>query len=162
MAHFDFIRFFMIFILFLCLIFSAVIFFIKMYFYKKMKDDGEDVRIFSKGFMAVGIILLIPYSIIIAYQLIDFFKGMDNNLFPMIATIYLPAWFISSVCLVGNNSMVIGAKRYFYSDIQKIELNNTTYIITMADGRVKKPAVMFGREKLNEELKKIQPKLMTN
>ena len=162
MTNFDYSEFLMILVFFLCLIFSAVIFAIKMYFHKKMKDDGEDVRIFSKGFMAVGIILLIPYSIIITYQLIDFFKGMVSNLFPMIATIYLPAWFISSVCLVGNNSMVIGAKRYFYCDIQKIEKKYSTYIITMADGTVKKPAVMFGREKLNEELKKIQPKLMTN
>ena len=153
MTDFDYVKFFMILLFFLCLILPIVIFAVKFYFYKKMKDDGENVRIFSKGFMAVGIILLIPYGIILTYQFIDFFKGTNNNLFPMIATMYLPAWFISSVFIIGNKSAVIGAKRYFYSDIQKIEIKYSTYIITMADGTVKKPAVMFGRERLNEELK---------
>ena len=153
MTDFDFIKFFMIFIIFLCLIFSAGIFAVKLFLYKKMKDDGEDVKIFSIIFIVVGIILLIPYLIIIIYQLIAFFKGMDNNLFPMIATAYLPAWFISSVCFIGNKSMVIGAKRYFYSDIQRIESNYSRYTITSLDGKVKKPVVMFGSGKLNEELK---------
>ncbi|HNX65093.1 MAG TPA: hypothetical protein PKI60_07920 [Oscillospiraceae bacterium] len=154
MTDFDYVKFFMILLFFLCLILPIVIFAVKIYLYKKMKDDSEDVRIFSKGFMAVGIILLIPYLIIIIYQLIAFFKGMDNNLFPMIATAYLPAWFISSVCFTGNKSMVIGAKRYFYSDIQRIESNYSRYTITSLDGKVKKPVVMFGSGKLNEELKK--------
>lgn len=50
--------------------------------------------------------------------------------------------------------MVIGAKRYFYSDIQKIEKNYSMHIITMADGKVKSHVVMFGSKKLNKELGK--------
>ena len=49
-------------------------------------------------------------------------------------------------------SAVIGTKRYFYSDVQKIENESKTYIITMADGKVKSHVVMFGSEKLNKEL----------
>ena len=154
MTDFDYVKFFMILLFFLCLILPIVIVVVKLYFYKKMNDDGEDVRIFSKGFMAVGIILLIPYGIILTYQFIDFFKGTDNNLFPVIATMYLPAWFITSVFIIGNKSAVIGTKRYFYNNIQKIEKNYSTYTITMADGKVKTYVVMFGRKKLNKELEK--------
>ena len=72
----------------------------------------------------------------------------------MIATMYLPAWFITSVFIIGNKSAVIGTKRYFYNNIQKIENESKTYIITMADGKVKSHVVMFGSKKLNKELGK--------
>lgn len=49
-------------------------------------------------------------------------------------------------------SAVIGTKRYFYSDVQKIENESKTYIITTTDGKVKTYVVMFGSEKLNKEL----------
>ena len=79
--------------------------------------------------------------------------------YSMILFAFLPAWLSLSLCLVGNKSMVIGANRYFYSDIQKIQSESLmyilkTYTITTTDGKVKTYVVMFGSKKLNKELGK--------
>ena len=55
--------------------------------------------------------------------------------------------------------MVIGAKRYFYNNIQKIQSESLkyilkTYTITTTDGKVKTYVVMFGSKNLNKELGK--------
>ena len=101
----------------LCLTLAIVLFAFKMYLYKKMKQDGEEIKIISKGFAIGGIITFIFYSsLLIAYIHMLLNNHSDNN-FAVVATAYLPFWFLSSFCLIGNKSAVIGMKRYFYSDI---------------------------------------------
>ena len=117
--------------------FPVVIFILKIYLYKKMKNDCENIKVFSKSYAVIGIILLIVSGVAFVCYDIYFLRTTISGLPWIAAMIILSEQFISSVCLVGNNSMVIGAKRYFYSDIQKIEKNYSTYIITMADGTVK-------------------------
>ena len=134
--------------------FPVVIFILKIYLYKKMKNDCENIKAFSKSYAVIGIILLIVSGVAFVCYDIYFLKTTISGLPWIAAMIVLSEQFISSVCFVGSNSVVIGAKRYFYSDVQKIENENKTYIITMADGKVNKPVVMFGSKKLNKELEK--------
>ncbi|HNX65092.1 MAG TPA: hypothetical protein PKI60_07915 [Oscillospiraceae bacterium] len=149
----------MIGIIVICLVLSVVMFISKLYFYKKMKNDGEEIKIFSKRNMVIGIPLLLAQSIIFVVHIINFLENSYSRLFLMILFAFLPAWLSLSLCLVGNKSMVIGAKRYFYSDIQKIQSESLkyilkTYTITTTDGKVKTYVVMFGSKKLNKELGK--------
>lgn len=151
----------------MCLALICVIMFFvynvpKLYLYIKMKRDGETISTVSKGYLILGIITEIFFIVFMVMYLIYAFKNEADGPFPAIALAYFPAWFFSSVCFIGDKSAVIGIKRYYYSDIVKIDNDYATYKITMADGKVKKPCVMYGRKILNEELKRVLPDMTAN
>jgi hypothetical protein len=132
---------------------------LKLFLYIKMKQDGEKIKTVSKGYIILGVITEIFFVVLIVVYLIDLFNKVTDSPFPMLGVAYFPFWFFLSGCFIGNKSVVIRTKRYFYSDIVKIEITSSAYKFTISDGTVKKTCVVYGRKKLDEELKRVLPKL---